>query len=80
MKNIVKMLIIIALVVTTIWFVPTGAPDKVSAYIGWGGAAGSLYIGATVPQPMDINVSGNTGDSRLGYDRSLVLDSNGYPH
>lgn len=47
-------------------------PQTTNALVGWAGAAGSAYIGSATTQPMDINVSSNSGNSQSP---SLVLDS-----
>lgn len=43
----------------------------------WVGAGGSPYIGSAATQPMDINVSRNTGTSQYC---SIELDTNNYPN
>ena len=76
MRNTVKILVIVALVITTIWFAPNGAPEKVSAYVGWAGATNSPYAGGASPQPMDIDMSRS---SPFSFYPSQELDSGDNP-
>ncbi|MEZ4813084.1 MAG: hypothetical protein R2883_06340 [Caldisericia bacterium] len=80
MKNAIKLVVALTLIVSMIWFVPGGQPENVSAYLGWVGADGSPYFGGALPQPFDINVSNDGGISVSGFDRDLVLDAYNDPH
>lgn len=53
-------------------------PKTSNAIVGWVGAAGSPYVGSATTQPMDINISRNSGKS--WYCLNFVLDVNNYPH
>lgn len=69
-----RVLISVFLLFASVTFTPTA--EQTNAFIGWVGAAGSVYNGSAPTQPMDILASDACDYS---YSPSLALDSQGYP-
>ncbi|NTU61107.1 MAG: hypothetical protein HGA95_02065, partial [Caldiserica bacterium] len=69
-----RILVSVFLLFATITFAPT--PEPTNALVGWCGAAGSPYIGSAATQPIDINVSNDTGTSSRS---SIAINSSGHP-
>ncbi|MBP7733679.1 MAG: hypothetical protein KA140_07990, partial [Caldisericia bacterium] len=69
-----RILISVFLLFASVTFAP--AAEQTNAFIGWVGAAGSVYNGSASTQPMDINVSSNAGNSQVPV---VKMDSRGYP-
>ncbi len=72
--GLVAKIVAIVVFLTCTVFMPS--PERTNALVGWVGAAGSPYIGSVASQPMDINVSNNSGTSYIPH---IVVDTNGYP-
>jgi uncharacterized repeat protein (TIGR01451 family) len=75
--KMLKAILAVVFLASAIFLPGSGIDFYVKAYVGWAGAGGSPYVGSNATQPMDINVSRNSG---MSWWSSLALDSSGNPH